>query len=196
MLCNLLCNVCLIPLHFRARAHCVFFGLTQLRFSKFLSQMANTRRQTQSRQRRGGACVDVVASAFFLRFCGLMTSTTVRWLIFQGKRSMLNRSRGRKTSIGDKVLSFSTEVVLYAFTDVAVDSWHPLSPVQPTIIEVACRTWTYVIFDTMLLDVLLSLSAYSSRICFSISLVRLTMKTQIFFFQSLEWFRVRPKIQK
>ena len=46
----------------RAHSHYVKFGLTRLRFSK---KMAKTRRQTHLRQRRGGACVDAVASAFF-----------------------------------------------------------------------------------------------------------------------------------
>ena len=101
-----------------------------------------------------------------------LTSTTVRWLIFRGKRSMSNHSRRRKSSVGDKVLSLSTEVVHFAFTDFTVDSWHPLSPVPPTTIEVARRTWICVVFDTMLLAVLLSMSTHSSRICFSISLVR------------------------
>ena len=52
----------------RAHSHYVKFGLTRLRFSKFPWQrkkMAKTRRQTHLRQRRGGACVDAVASAFF-----------------------------------------------------------------------------------------------------------------------------------
>ena len=46
----------------------------------------------------------------------------------------------RENSVGDKVLSLSTEIVHFAFTDFTVDSWHPLSAVQPTTIEVACRT--------------------------------------------------------
>ena len=158
----------------RARAHYVMFGLTRLRFSKFPRQrwkMTNTRRQMQSRQRRGGACVDAVASAFFFAFF-------VAWLprppfvdsSFGGKRLMSNHSHRRDSSAGDKVLSLSREIVHFAFKDFAVDSCHPLSAVQSTTIEVA---WNYVVFDAML-----SLSAHCSRTFFSISLVLFSSCTE------------------
>ena len=53
---------------------------------------------------------------------------------------MSNHSHRRENSVGDKVLSLSTKIVHFAFTDFTVDYWHPLSPVQPTTIEVAWRT--------------------------------------------------------
>ena len=99
--------------------------------------MANTRRQTQSRQRRGGACVDAVASAFFAFFVAGFPRPPFVDSSFGGKRLMSNYSHRRESSAGDKFLSLSREIVHFAFTDFIVDSWHPLSAVQPTAIEVA-----------------------------------------------------------
>ena len=69
---------------------------------------------------------------------------------------MSNHSHRRESSVGDEILSLSTEIVDFAFMDFTVDPWHPLSPVQPTTIEVACRTRVNIVFDTMLLAVLLA----------------------------------------
>ena len=54
-----------------------------------------------------------------------------------------------------------SDVVDFAFTDFTVDSLHPLSPVHTTTIEVACRISTCIVFDTILLAVILSLSAHT-----------------------------------
>ena len=104
----------ILPWCVRAKSHYVKFGLTRLRFSKFPWQRkkngenaaSNALSSTQRRGLRWRRCV-----CFFCVFCRLMTSTTVRWLIFRGKRSMSNHSHRREISVGDKVLSLSTEIV-------------------------------------------------------------------------------------
>ena len=53
---------------------------------------------------------------------------------------MSNHSHRRESSSGDMVLSLSREIVHFAFTGFTVESCHPLSTVQSTTIEVACRT--------------------------------------------------------
>ena len=101
-------------IHLRAKSHYVKFGLTRLRFSKFPWQRkkngenaaSNALSSTRRRGLRRRRCVCI-----FCVSCRLMTSTTVRWLIFRGKRSMSNHSHRRKISVEDKVLSLSTEIV-------------------------------------------------------------------------------------
>ena len=61
---------------------------------------SNAIASTQRRCLRRRRCV-----CFFCVFCRLMTSTTVRWLIFRGKRSMSNHSLRREISVGDKIAS-------------------------------------------------------------------------------------------
>ena len=53
---------------------------------------------------------------------------------------MSNHSHRGESSVGNKVLSLPTEIVHFAFTYFTVDSWHPLSPLQPTTIEVVVST--------------------------------------------------------
>ena len=109
-------------------------------------KMAKTRRQTQSRQRRGGACVDAVASAFFAFFVVWWPRPPFVDSSFEGNVRCRIILIVEKFLLGIRSFPFLRRNgdCPPCFTGFTVDSWHPLSPVQPTTIEVAWRTWNVV----------------------------------------------------
>ena len=102
----------------KVQAHTTsFFDWRNCVFPNFhddAEKMAKTRRKTQSRQRRGGACVDAVASAFFglLSFHDLDHSSLPH--VSRETFDVQIMSHRRKISVGDKVLSLSTEILHFA----------------------------------------------------------------------------------
>ena len=127
----------------RVRGHYVKFDLTRLRFSKFPWQLQKNGEYSASK-----AIASTQRRCLRWRRWVCCFSFFVTWLprppfvdsSLGGKRLMSNHSHRRESSAGDKVLSLSSEIVHFAFTDITVDSCHPLSAVQSTTIEVACRT--------------------------------------------------------
>ena len=139
--------------------------------------MAKTRRQTHLRQRRGGACVDAVASAFFAFLVvwwprppfvdsSLEENVRCRIILIVEKFLLGIRSFPFLRRLSPLLHGFHCWLLASTFSRPADNHRGSLANMKRPK------------FDTMLLAVLLSLSAHSSRICFSISLVRFSSCTE------------------